>query len=519
LRFTVFANPNGSYIIESEKYPHRSAMLTSQNRRSGLLPASLRLVGAPALQCCSATNFWTIYKDMRKLDSGPGSKIIERQANNLAAVLRHAATSVPFWQKQFNDLGIEPTELEADMALDCLRRLPILTKDTIKKGFPREFTSQGTKDEWRYETSAGTTEARMTVITDFRRRDFSRALIYRSRNRIVGEDFSVPIAEVPPHACNVVCGLVDDGPENLMNYAWWAIRKGRLFREGTLSELRGRFERQILTRGLTLMPLEAVPWEKLVPIIDERLEKIQSHQPLMIGGLPLFLMWMARRAEELGLEFSNLKAVIPFGALTTPAMADRISRGLGAPFVDVYGTGEVGHVACGVDQSRGMVGFEDVMHVDIVDDDGEPVPPGESGQIVLTDLINRAMPILRYRVGDSGRFLPDTSDGGRMRLEVEGRMQETFNLEGRKVYPRATLDLVFSIPEILNFRLDEHRPGCFRMAVMHDGEVDFKSLGERIQALMQCENPPEFQSVPFVSPASSGKFCNCHPYQPEVDLL
>ncbi len=104
---------------------------------------------------------------------------------------------------------------------------------------------------------------------------------------------------------------------------------------------------------------------------------------------------------------------------------------------DIYGTTETKEIAweC-VDGSMHV--NEDVVMLEVLDDDGLPLPPGEEGQLVATVLVNTAMPLLRYRTGDRGSLLPGACACGcslpRLGV-VTGREADVLRVSGRRVAP------------------------------------------------------------------------------------
>ncbi len=64
----------------------------------------------------------------------------------------------------------------------------------------------------------------------------------------------------------------------------------------------------------------------------------------------------------------------------SPALAKRVSNGLGAPFLDYYGTSEFGGIALQKSDAPGMQVFHDLVLVEVVDDLGQPLPPGKLGR-------------------------------------------------------------------------------------------------------------------------------------------
>ena len=107
-----------------------------------------------------------------------------------------------------------------------------------------------------------------------------------------------------------------------------------------------------------------------------------------------------------------------FGEMLYPFQRQIIEEGLGARVIETYGCNETGTVAYECPAGSIHV-FADHVEVEVLKD-GDPVPLGEMGEIVLTCTTNRTMPLIRYRVGDRGRLLPDPCSCGRPHPVLDG---------------------------------------------------------------------------------------------------
>jgi phenylacetate-CoA ligase len=88
-----------------------------------------------------------------------------------------------------------------------------------------------------------------------------------------------------------------------------------------------------------------------------------------------------------------------------------LEEGFGAPVRDGYGMAEFGTIAVQCDRGAYHVESERLL-VEVVDADGSVLPAGERGELVVTDLMNRAMPLIRYRTGDHGSLAEGWCDCG-----------------------------------------------------------------------------------------------------------
>jgi phenylacetate-CoA ligase len=465
-------------------------------------------VGLTTLELMSRTRFWTRSREMLAFDRRPEEERLAEQGRALAALLRHAGSMVPAWRERFEEDGVSPGGVTPAEAHQILSTLPTTTKERIRAGFPGRVTSEGDRDEWRLQASAGTTD-RLTIVSDFPKRDSSRAAELRALALAVGRGAYPSCVEIPPDACNVTCGLADPLPPGFFACTWALLRQGRLGDRSAISDLRGRFERQWIHRRVTLRPIDPAPWAELRRALDDRLEAIRRARPQVVRGLPIYLVWLASRAIERGLEFRGLEAVLPFGGMMSAAMAARVEVGFGAPFRDVYGTGELGMVAAGCGRSRGLHVFDDLFVVEVLED-GRPLPAGQVGRLAITDLSNYAMPLIRYEVGDVGMMVDEPCPCGRpgRRLVLLGRCQETLaDPAGRPITGSEWLDLIFSDANVLNGRVDEPRPGQFSLTVVTaDGSDGPGELSEAFRRRIGEGRARQLRTAPFLRPESSGKY-------------
>ncbi len=126
---------------------------------------------------------------------------------------------------------------------------------------------------------------------------------------------------------------------------------------------------------------------------------------------------------------------------------------------DVYGIAEAGTVAAEDATESGMNVFDEYMIAEVIDPEtGDPVAPGESGELVLTHLHQEAMPMVRFRTGDVTRLI---EDDGTLKLPegVFGRVDNRLKVKGIKVYPGAFEPVVAGIDGLTgNFTIHVSTP-------------------------------------------------------------
>ena len=115
-----------------------------------------------------------------------------------------------------------------------------------------------------------------------------------------------------------------------------------------------------------------------------------------------------------------------------------VERTYGAPVYDQYGSVEIHHCAVECANREGLHLEADFRTIEVVDEDGRPLPAGEAGLVTVTDLLNFAAPLIRYRNEDYGSLLAQNCSCGRslpLMSKVTGRIYDMFHLpDGSQIY-------------------------------------------------------------------------------------
>lgn len=167
------------------------------------------------------------------------------------------------------------------------------------------------------------------------------------------------------------------------------------------------------------------------------IRKLNEFRPRYLTGYAHALYILADYlCQHGGLDDFGLKALFLDSEGVPSHYVPVIEQGFRAPVYAVYGIGETGWIAVQEADERSYV-LELSCVLEVVDDDGQPVPPGTSGRLIVTDLTQTAVPYIRYDTGDIGRVLP-ASENRAMHSAVleaiDGRSDELIlTLSGRRV--------------------------------------------------------------------------------------
>lgn len=253
--------------------------------------------------------------------------------------------------------------------------------------------------------------------------------------------------------------------------------------------------------------------------LEEAAQYLLNELPDLCQGLPSALTRLAVHVRSHHSQASG--PLVPYarvgGEQVYPFQRELISGALGARVIETYGCTEVGPIAAECPAGSLHVLAENV-HVEIFRDD-QPVRAGEYGDIVVTSLSNRAMPLVRCKIGDRASLRPSACSCGRPHPVLDslvGRDADIFvAADGRPVHGSAlalTTDspiaavLAAKIEQTLFVQLDRCR---WRVLVESESGFDdatAASLVAHVRKIFGQECDVEIERVPVVSRESSGKF-------------
>ncbi|MCW1954530.1 MAG: AMP-binding protein [Roseobacter sp.] len=188
-------------------------------------------------------------------------------------------------------------------------------------------------------------------------------------------------------------------------------------------------------------------------------------------GTPDYLKIILDKAEEMGLKLKFTKAAVGGGALFPSLRAEYKDRGIMC--LQSYGTADLGTIAYETSAMEGMIVDEGVIVEIVRPGTGDPVAPGEVGEVVVTTL-NPDYPLIRFATGDMSAVMEGTSPCGRSNMRIKGwmgRADQTTKIKGMFVRPEQVAAFVAKHSEIAKARVVATRQGEMdAMTVMVEAE-------------------------------------------------
>jgi phenylacetate-CoA ligase len=176
--------------------------------------------------------------------------------------------------------------------------------------------------------------------------------------------------------------------------------------DGRISQFKARLRNATCERTLSFDPHD---------ITDEYMEKFLgkylAFRPAMIKCFPNALAPFASFVARVGVTLTPVQAISCTGENLYAQQREKFQEMFGGEVYEKVGTRESGVIACECKEHSGLHVFTEGIYLEILKEDLEPAGPGEMGRLVVTDLFNQAMPLIRYEIGDmaiasNGRICP-----------------------------------------------------------------------------------------------------------------
>ncbi|MGB7242942.1 MAG: phenylacetate--CoA ligase family protein [Sulfitobacter sp.] len=190
------------------------------------------------------------------------------------------------------------------------------------------------------------------------------------------------------------------------------------------------------------------------------------------AGTPDYLKVILDKADQMSVTLGITKAAVGGGAVFPSLRAEYADRGITC--LQCYATADLGNIAYETPAMEGLIIDEHVIVEIVTPGTGDPVAPGEVGEVIVTTL-NPDYPLIRFATGDLSAVMPGTSPCGRTNMRIKGwmgRADQTTKIKGMFVRPEQVAALVARHDEVGKARVIATRQGEQDMMT-----VQIESLG------------------------------------------
>lgn len=354
-----------------------------------LAASQLRAIGV-------ATGLWAAgeYQRLKYLAEFRRSQFLDLepfralQLNRLQEIVSYAYAHCSYYRDRWQRAGLTPEHVRS---LNDLEQFPILEKSEIQK-FHREMVAENWPQEDLIRNQTGGSTGQPVPFFVHKDRLESRVAATLRHNSWAGLKLGHRVA------------YVWGAPQDVPPLSW-----------------KTRIRHHLMGKEL---------WLDTAHITEQRMEeyteRLRSFRPRSIVAYANGIVLLARYLRSLNIRPFQPHSIITSAETLRPEDRDLVEQVFGCPVFNRYGCREVAVIASECEHHDGLHVMAEGLLVEVVRD-GRAAKPGELGEILVTDLLNRAMPLIRYRIGDMGAWAEGCCPCGRglPRLrEISGRVTD-----------------------------------------------------------------------------------------------
>jgi phenylacetate-CoA ligase len=401
------------------------------------------------------------------------ARLADLQLTRLRTLLQHAQAHVPYYRALFARLNFDPAAITE---LGDLARLPLLTKADIRAHLDA-LKADNAVGLARFNTGGSSGEP----------------LIFFIGRERVSHDVAAKWRAT----------------------RWWGVDIGdpEIVVWGSPIELG---KQDLIKRWRdTLLRTQLLPaFEMSAQKLDGFIAEIRRVRPKMLFGYPSALAHIARHADERGIAMNDLGIKVAF--VTSEALYDhqraQIEKTFGCPVANGYGGRDAGFIAHQCPAGGMHLTAEDII-VEIVAADGQVLPHGQSGEIVVTHLATGDFPFIRYRTGDIGVLDDAPCACGRglpLLKAIEGRSTDFLVAQdGTVMHGLALIYVIRDLPGVRQFKIVQESLTHTRILLVTDAVFDESNIVKIEVGIRQRLGDAvrvEIERVAEVAKEKSGKY-------------
>lgn len=200
---------------------------------------------------------------------------------------------------------------------------------------------------------------------------------------------------------------------------------------------------------------------------EQQLQAIEDLKPQGYCGTPSFLKILCQKAKHQDRDISSLTKALVTGEALPPSLRAELTA-VGIHVLQAYASADLGLIAYETEADQGLMVNEDIILEIVRPGSGQPVAPGEVGEVVVTRF-NHDYPLIRFATGDLSAVISTPSPCGRTNVRIKGwlgRADQSTKVKGMFVQPEQIHEVVNRHQEIIKARLQ----------VTRDNDIDVMTL-------------------------------------------
>lgn len=435
------------------------------NWRKPLILAGLYLTGS---------NIPNYLEEIERISKLPQVEIITYQEEKLRKLLLHAYHNVPYYHHILRDVGVIANE---EVRLENFHKIPILTKEIIRSNFDELIDHSVKKRHFIHNYTGGSTGEPLHFLQDpdYRDWNFANKIFY----------------------CSIAGKNIGQTEMKIWGSGRDLIESNREFKQKITFFLYNR----IFKNSFHLTD------EVMLKIVMD----INSYKPSIIWGYVNSLHIISEFILKNHIFIHSPTAVISASGTLTEDIRDILKLAFGSKVLNVYGSREVGDIACEETENIGLSVFQHSHYVEVV-----PIGTDDIGDIIVTSLTNFTMPFIRYKIGDLSEgmgYIKSPKTNFIKLKNVVGRSTEVFRTKDNKlVSPEFFIHIigvVYNSGFIKKFQVRQKDYDQIIIKIIlqsQKDEANLKKIENAIQIVMGYDCHVDFEFVDSINPSNNGKF-------------
>ncbi|MCH2181119.1 MAG: hypothetical protein MK108_03855 [Mariniblastus sp.] len=405
-----------------------------------------------------------------------GPQLEELSFSRMQSMLTYAYEQIDFYRRRFDEHGVHPGDIQEPADLVAL---PVLEKQDIQNHRDELISREYSVADLVLDRTGGSTGKPIEYYYTKDRSHSRKAATWRHN------------------------GFIDWQIGDKTAVLWGAAR------DLPKTRLKQKLRNYLIDRTLFFNTAGFQPDE-----IDHFNQQLKQYRPQAILAYANSLGLFARYLREQGIQAYSPRVIVTSAEMLSNETRQLIEEVFAAPVYNRYGSREFSVIASECCQRDGLHVMQEGLYMEILKQ-GKPAALGEVGELIITDLLNFGMPLIRYRIGDAGAWAAGECDCGRglKRLKaVAGRTTDFLVGQDGRLCSGAvlTVAMVAQRPSLGQIQLEQNERGRIICRVAPPGGTicneDQTFLTEQVLQYLGPGTSIEWDIVSQIDHEPSGKY-------------
>lgn len=296
-------------------------------------------------------------------------ELAQYQQKKIIELLKFVFVNVPYYREKLEESGVKD---QSEITANHIYSLPVLTKSEIKNNF-NKFQSRNLSGNRIFKNStSGSSGEPFKFNTDLRTARYKSAVVERNHRW---------------------AGIYRGDKEARL----WGAQIDVSVSDNIRGKIHGFITRKLMLSSYSMTKDDLTRYGLLLSVF----------KPKLLTSYPGPLEVFAKFCKKKGISFPSLKAIITSAEMLYPHQREEIESAFKVKIFNRYGSREFGAIAQEDKYHNGLRVNSDHVFIEILNEHGKECSQGELGELVITDLDNYGMPLIRYKIGDRAFWSED----------------------------------------------------------------------------------------------------------------